>query len=228
MLQYHPRCRRRVGDRKLESVSYLFIWRSEHMYFLFGNPVESNIISGIFIFQAERCPLRRNSAFIKNNHIIRVRSLFHVVCRKKNRQVFSASQVIYDLPQKTSCFRVESRGRLIQNQNLRLVQKCPCHIDSSSLTSRKLSDRSFHQIRKIQKFCELADAFFKFLSGNSVKRRSALQIVADRQVFVQHGVLKNNPDASLNAVSVFLVSFSLYIYLSAVLCKLPADDVDRR
>ena len=103
-----------------------------------------------------------------------------------------------------------------------------CYINSSSLSSGQLADRSPKQVFKIEQLRKLRKPFREILSRYAVKRGATFQIVADGKCAVQSGILKHNAYLLFDFAAVFLNVFSAHENLPAVLFELTADYGNRR
>ena len=128
---------------------------------------------------------------------------------EKNGEVLLPSQIGDDPPEQIACLRVEPGGRLVEDQDLRLVQECAGNVDAPPLTAGELADRAAEQVFKIEQSRELCEPRAECRAVYAVQRRAAFQIVFDRQVLIEDGVLKYNAQRALDAVTVSVTPLSI-------------------
>ena len=68
--------------------------------------VNGNKISGIQILQLKRRSLRHDLSTVKNDDIVRIRRLFHVMRGKENGHLFILSQITDHTPERISRLRI--------------------------------------------------------------------------------------------------------------------------
>ena len=66
----------------------------------------------------------KHAAFMHQRNPVAARGLGHVVGRDKDRYAVFSGQVHERLPEDVARHRIDARGRLIQDQNLRAVDQC--------------------------------------------------------------------------------------------------------
>src|ERR1043166_1103610 len=66
--------------------------------------------------------------------VAETRRLFHVMCRQENRAAARA-EFLDDVPEREARLRIESGGRFIEKQQLRIAYEGTCHCESLLLSA---------------------------------------------------------------------------------------------
>ncbi|MNG10389.1 hypothetical protein D3C84_938530 [compost metagenome] len=91
----------------------------------------------------------------------------------------NAAQIIADAPLGDD---VQTDRRLVEEQNVRVVQQRGGQIGSHSLAQRQLAHRRIHELAKLQQLGKFANSCITPLVGHPVHRGENIVGVADRQV----------------------------------------------
>ena len=92
--------------------------------------------------------------------------------------------------------RVDIRGRLIQQQQVGLVQQGAGDLHPSAVASVELADFLMAALKHGLPFQLLLDPGFGELAAESVEIRVIEQVALDAQIHVQRGLLENHPEPS--------------------------------
>ena len=214
----------RVLNRNSDGVPYIFARQTECLYFVLVNIVYGDKVPCIIVFEFERSAFGGDFAAVQNHDVIRVRRLFHIVRRQKHRHVLIFAQRRHYAPKSLSRFGIESRRRLVQNENFGIVEQCARNVHSSLLSARKFAESAVEYILKFKKFGKMCNPLFCLFAGDAVKRGSRRQIVFDGQFCVKHGVLKHDAQLFGNLAHVLAVDK----HLASIFCKHTAHDGYRR
>ena len=106
------------------------------------------------------------------------------------------------------------------------MQQGPGNIDTAALAAGEFAHGAIQQVFKVQKLCQLRQAYLEGLAGNAIEGGPAFQIVPDGENAVQHGVLEYHAQAALQVVPGMVDVFSADQHLTAVSGKLAAEDGD--
>ena len=140
--------------------------------------------------------MRHDFAVIEDNYVIRVGGFFHIVRGKEHGHSVALAAVVHHFPQRFAGLRVKPGRRLVEYQNLRLVDKRSGYVYSAALAARKFTERAIEIIAETEQFLEFADALFRRFAGNSVKRRAGVEIVFYGKTAVERGRLEHYADLS--------------------------------
>ena len=108
------------------------------------------------------------------------------------------------------------------------MQQCAGDIYSAALTARQLSDLALKQSADIKDHAQLINAAAQLTAPYAVKCGAAFKVVCDAELFIQHGILKNNAQFPLYTLNIGVNIGTAYFHSAAVFFKLAADDISRR
>ena len=147
---------------------------------------------------------------------------------KENSHILVLSQITDHTPERISRLRVQSRRRLIQNQDLRPVEQRSRNVDPPSLATGQFAHRSLQNIFKIQKTRQLFKSHLERLPGDPVECRPALQIFPHTECLIQNRILEHHAKLPLNCIHILVQITSVDHNFPTVFRKLTTHNVDRR
>ena len=90
--------------------------------------------------------------------------------------------------------RIESGSRLVENEDLRAVDKRAGYVYAPSLPAAEFTESAVYDIAEIEKSGEFVDPCRGGFAGDSVQRGTGNEVVADGERAVKYRILKNHAD----------------------------------
>ncbi len=118
------------------------------------------------IGSALRVYRRQHSAIVHQRNAIAARSFIHEVCRDKDSHILAPRQVDQDLPELIPSHRIDTRCRLIEDQNFRLVDDCDSERQPLSNAQRQTRRKLIEIVRKPELADQLGDPRICLVSRN--------------------------------------------------------------
>ena len=95
-------------------------------------------------------------------------------------------------PNFTASTWVKASGRLIKNENFRLMNNGTCDVNTTFLAARKFLNFLIFNFGEIKKFFQFLVTSFEFLAKNTVEASAEFKIFINGESFIEDGILKNH------------------------------------
>jgi len=135
-----------------------------------------------------------NLAVIHNRNVVGVFGLVHVVRRQKNGNVFFLLKTQDVFPNVAAGLRVKPGRRLVQKQNLGIVNQPPRDFHPPHHSAGKRRNRLPAPLRKIHQLQNETNPFVHLAFGNPVEHAVHLKVFLDCRFLVERAVLKHDAD----------------------------------
>ena len=164
---------------------------------------------------------------IDNDNLVTYRTYFlHNMGTQENRMIFTQfrDQVtdLYDL------FRIQSHGRLIQDQDLRISKHCAGKSHTLFVSFGQMLDQSFRYIHDLRGFHNVTKFFIFFGSLHLFQICHKIKIFSYFHIRIYRRLLRKISDARFCLFRVVIDIIPIYFYCSTCCRYIPGNNIHGR